>query len=280
VTKRLRIDLAYEGTGFSGWAKQPGRKSIAGVLEEALSRVLRTGSTHMALVVAGRTDAGVHATAQVCHVDLDDGVTIPRDEDGFAKLARRLNGALGNSGQVVIHRVSAAPEGFDARFSPLTRRYSYLIADRLATKDPRTRNHTLWLDDELDVSAMDSLGKALLGLHDWASFCRARAGATTIRELKRFSWTRRADGLVVSEVIADAFCHSMVRSLVGAAVSVGIGRLTVAEVLEARQKGERTSLWKTMAAHGLTLEEVVYPPDRELAARREQTRGRRSLPLN
>jgi len=280
VTQRLRIDLAYEGTGFSGWAKQPGRKSVAGVLEEALSRVLRTGSTHMSLVVAGRTDAGVHATAQVCHVDLDDGVTIPRDDDGFAKLARRLNGALGNSGQVVIHRVSVAPEGFDARFSPLTRRYSYLIADRLATKDPRTRNHTLWLDDELDVLAMDELGTALLGLHDWASFCRAREGATTIRELKRFSWVRRGDGLVVSEVIADAFCHSMVRSLVGAAVSAGIGRLTVSEVLEARQKRERTSLWKTMAAHGLTLEEVVYPPDSELAARRQQTRERRSLPLN
>ncbi len=280
MIKRLRIDLAYEGTGFCGWAKQPGRKSIAGVLEEALSRVLRTGSTRVSLVVAGRTDAGVHATAQVCHVDLDDSVTIPRGADGFAKLARRLNGALGKSGQVVIHRVSLAPEGFDARFSPLTRRYSYLIADRLTTKDPRTRNHTLWLDDELNVAEMDALGKALLGLHDWASFCRARAGATTIRELKRFSWRRRADGLVVSEVIADAFCHSMVRSLVGAAVSVGIGRLTVAEVLEARQKRERTSLWKTMAAQGLTLEEVVYPPDGELAARREQTRGRRSLPLN
>ena len=280
MTTRIRIDLAYDGAGFCGWAKQPGQKSVAGVLEEALGRVLRTDPTVLSLVVAGRTDAGVHATGQVCHVDIPDGTTLPRDEEGFVKLARRLRGAVGKSGQVVIQRVSAAPEGFDARFSPLSRRYSYLIADHRATKDPRTRNHTLWLDHPLNVPEMNALGEALVGLHDWAAFCRARAGATTIRHLQRFVWTRRADGVVAGEVIADAFCHSMVRSLVGAAVAVGSDRLSVAEVLDAKQKRQRTSLWKTMAAHGLTLEEVVYPPDSELAARREQTRGVRSLPSN
>jgi tRNA pseudouridine38-40 synthase len=280
VTQRIRIDLAYDGTGFSGWAKQPERKSVAGVIEDALSRVLRTTPAALSIVVAGRTDAGVHATGQVCHVDFTQGVNLPRDEEGFTALARRLNGAVGKSGQVVIHRVSLAPDGFDARFSPLTRRYSYLIADRHATKDPRTRHYTLWLEDSLDEAAMNSLGEALVGLHDWASFCRARAGATTIRDLQRFSWGRQDGGVLAAEVIADAFCHSMVRSLVGAAVAVGSGRLAVAEVLEARKKRERTSLWKTMPARGLTLKEVIYPPDSELAARGEQTRGVRSLPSN
>ena len=280
MTTRIRIDLAYDGAGFCGWAKQPGRKSVAGVLEEALSRVLRTDPTALSLVVAGRTDAGVHATGQVCHVDIPGGTTLPRGEEGFVKLARRLRGAVGTSGQVFIKRVSLAPEGFDARYSPLCRRYTYLIADRDAAKDPRTRNHTLWLDNSLNVLEMNTLGEALVGLHDWASFCRARAGATTIRDLQTFAWTRREDGVLVGKVVADAFCHSMVRSLVGAAVAVGSDRLTVAEVIDARQNRQRTSLWKTMAAHGLTLEEVVYPADSELAARRKQTRGVRSLPSN
>ena len=277
MTTRIRIDLAYDGTGFSGWAKQPEHKSVAGVLEDALGRVLRSDPSAFSLVVAGRTDAGVHATRQVCHVDIGNDVTLATTEDGLSQLTRRLNGALGKSNQVVIHRVSIAPEGFDARFSPLARRYSYLIADRGAAKDPRTRNHTLWLDRSLDVAVMNALGESLLGLHDWASFCRAREGATTIRELQRFSWLRREDGVLVGEVVADAFCHSMVRSLVGAAVAVGSGRLDVAEVLAARDSRKRTSLWKTMPAHGLTLEEVIYPADDELLARQAATRGVRSL---
>lgn len=280
MATRIRIDLAYDGTGFSGWAKQPGRKSVAATLEDALGRVMRTDPSTFSLVVAGRTDAGVHANGQVCHVDIPDGTTVPRDEDGFASLTRRVNGALGKSGNIVVHRITLAPAGFDARFSPLSRRYSYLIADRLATKDPRTRFYTLWVSNSLDLAAMNALSDKLLGLHDWAAFCRARVGATTIRDLHRFSWTRREDGVVVGEVIADAFCHSMVRSLVGAAVAVGSGKLTASDVVAAREKRERTSLWKTMAAHGLTLEEVVYPPDSELAARGEQTRGVRSLSSN
>lgn len=280
MATRIRIDLAYDGTGFSGWAKQPGRKSIVATLEDALGRVMRTDPSTFSLVVAGRTDAGVHATGQVCHVDIPGGTTVPRDDEAFASLTRRVNGALGKSGHIVVHRISAAPAGFDARFSPLSRRYSYLIADRLTTKDPRTRFHTLWVSNSLDLAAMNALSDKLLGLHDWAAFCRARVGATTIRDLHRFSWTRREDGVVVGEVIADAFCHSMVRSLVGAAVAVGNGKLTASDVVAARERRERTSLWKTMAAHGLTLEEVVYPPDSELAARGEQTRGVRSLSSN
>ena len=275
---RIRIDLAYEGSGFSGWAKQPGRTSVLGALEEALCLVLRCGAKDLAIVVAGRTDAGVHAIGQVCHVDVSGPVTIPVDEEGYQRLTRRVNGALGHSGRIRVHRVSPAPGGFDARFSPLARHYSYYIADGLATKDPRKRNHEVWLGEILDVAAMAELGGKLLGLHDWASFCRARAGATTIRELQVFSWERDDTGLTIGRVVADAFCHSMVRSLVGAAVAVGGGRCTINEVISARDARERTSLWKTMPAHGLTLDRVVYPPDNELAARQQATRDRRDRP--
>ena len=273
---RIRIDLAYDGTGFSGWAKQPGRPSILASLEKALCLVLRCDRKDLAIVVAGRTDAGVHAIGQVCHVDVSEGVTLPVDDEGCQRLTRRINGALGSSGRILIHRVSLAPDGFDARFSPLARHYSYYIADGRTMKDPRRKNHEVWLGEVLDIDQMAHTGQTLLGLHDWASFCRARAGATTIRELQVFSWERDHTGLVIGRVVADAFCHSMVRSLVGSAVAVGGGRCSVGEVVAARDACQRTSLWKTMPAHGLTLDRVVYPPDSELAARQRATRGRRS----
>jgi tRNA pseudouridine38-40 synthase len=277
VTTRIRITLAYDGTGFSGWAKQPHRPSVAGSLEAALAKVFRIDGRNLKLVVAGRTDAGVHAMGQICHLDFLEEVNLPTDEAGWDRLAGRLQGALGGSTAIVVHRVSAAPEGFDARFSPLSRRYSYRIADRDAIKDPRTRGFTLWWPEALAEGVMNTLGAELLGLHDWASFCRSREGATTIRDLQEFSWTRQHDGVLVAQVVADAFCHSMVRSLVGASVAVGSGRRTVAEVIRAREARERTSLWKTMPAHGLTLDEVVYPPDSELLGRQEATRAKRQL---
>lgn len=280
MTTRLRIDLAYDGAGFSGWAKQPGRPSVQGALEEALCRVLRCDADDLAVVVAGRTDAGVHATGQVAHVDVSDRVTLPSSDEGVSRFARRLNGALGQSGRIVVHSVRLAPEGFDARFSPLARRYRYFISDREGRRDPRTRNHVLWVGEGLDVDSMNALGSALIGLHDFAAFCRAREGATTIRQLQAFTWTRREDGVLEATIIADAFCHSMVRSLVGAAVAVGSGKISVEGVIATRDRAERTSLWKTMPAHGLTLEEVLYPPDSELQARAEQTRGIRTLDSN
>jgi tRNA pseudouridine38-40 synthase len=279
VTTRLRIDLAYDGSGFSGWAKQPGRASVAGTLEQALCRVLRCDAGELQLVVAGRTDAGVHATGQVCHVDVGSSVLIPSG-DRFDNLARRLNGALGKSGQVVVSRVSVAPPGFDARFSAISRTYSYLLADRDAIRDPRARTFVVWVEDRLDVEAMNALGSRLEGLHDFAAFCRAREGATTIRELQKFSWERQTNGVLAGAVVADAFCHSMVRSLVGSAVAVGAGRCTVDEVIAAREALVRTSLWKTMPAHGLTLVSVQYPEDSDLEARQRQTRGVRSLDSN
>lgn len=278
---RLRIDLGYDGQAFSGWAKQPDRASVQDSLESALATVFRLERDQVKTVVAGRTDAGVHAVGQVCHVDLPAGVLAAREgADGVGRVTKRLRGALGKDNHVWIHGVSLAPEGFDARFSPVARRYEYRIADSKALRDPRLAGHTVWRDEELDTTSMNTLGQALLGLHDFAAFCRAREGATTIRELQEFSWIRDDHGVLVGRVVADAFCHSMVRSLVGSAVAVGAGQLSSDDVLRLRQDRARTSAWKTMPAHGLTLMEIYYPDPEHLAQRAEQTRAPRSLPAD
>ena len=274
---RLRVDLAYDGAGFSGWAKQPNLPSVQQTLETALAKALRLDLSLVRTVVAGRTDSGVHATGQVCHVDLpSDHALVAEPRKVEKELLKRLRGALGKTSAIWVERVMIAPDGFDARFSPLRRRYEYRIADGRARKDPRTAGHTLWISDSLNQAAMNRLGKALLGLHDWASFCRAREGATTIRKLEKFSWVRDSEGVLCGTVVADAFCHSMVRSLVGAAIAVGKGDLAVSEIVALRDQTARTSAWKTMPAHGLTLVEVVYPKDRELARRAELTRAQRA----
>ena len=274
---RLRVDLAYDGAGFSGWAKQPNLPSVQQTLETALAKALRLDLSLVRTVVAGRTDSGVHATGQVCHVDLpSDHAIVAEPHKVDKELLKRLRGALGKTSAIWVERVMIAPDGFDARFSPLRRRYEYRIADGRSRKDPRTAGHTLWISDSLNQAAMNRLGKALLGLHDWASFCRAREGATTIRTLEKFSWVRDSEGVLCGTVVADAFCHSMVRSLVGAAIAVGKGDLDVSEIVALRDQTARTSAWKTMPAHGLTLVEVVYPKNRELARRAELTRSQRA----
>jgi len=274
---RLRVDLAYDGAGFSGWAKQPNLPSVQQTLETALAKALRLDLSLVRTVVAGRTDSGVHATGQVCHVDLpSDHAIVAEPHKVDKELLKRLRGALGKTSAIWVERVMIAPDGFDARFSPLRRRYEYRIADGRARKDPRTAGHTLWISDSLNQAAMNRLGKALLGLHDWASFCRAREGATTIRTLEKFSWVRDSEGVLCGTVVADAFCHSMVRSLVGAAIAVGKGELDVSEIVALRDQTARTSAWKTMPAYGLTLVEVVYPKNRELARRAELTRSQRA----
>ena len=276
MNTRLRIDLAYDGGQFSGWARQPDRPTVQGAVETALAQVCRTDPGQLTTVVAGRTDAGVHATGQVCHVDIPPGVEVTDP----ARLRHRLRRVLASQSGIWIIDVGFAPEGFDARFSPLSRRYEYRIADDQSTKDPRRAGHTLWLDEVVDFAEMNRLGQALVGLHDWASFCRARAGATTVRHLQRFDWARDDDGVLVATVQADAFCHSMVRSLVGSAVEVGRGRASIEEIVALRDARARTSVWKTLPGYALTLCEVSYPDDEALAERAEQTRARRdSEPL-
>ncbi|MER7505649.1 tRNA pseudouridine(38-40) synthase TruA [Nonomuraea pusilla] len=280
---RLRLDLAYDGTDFSGWARQPARRTVQGEIEQAIGRILRLGGP-AELTVAGRTDAGVHARGQVAHVDVPDGSLAeldgnrpPQDVDErLAALVRRLGGVLPLD--VRVHRVSVAPEGFDARFSALSRRYAYRVADGSGGGDPLRRREVLWHNRPLDVAALNAASERLLGEHDFAAFCKKRDGATTIRELQRLAWERQADGVVVAAVVADAFCHSMVRALVGSLLAVGDGRRPVAWPGQVLTRAVRDSGVHVAPAHGLCLEEVAYPPAEELAARAEATRRVRTLP--
>ena len=232
------------------------------MLEQALGTVLRQ-SEPPAVTCAGRTDTGVHARGQVVHLWLPEG-TVARD------LVHRLNGVLPDD--VWINAAAPAPEGFDARFSALYRRYVYRVCDDRAAWDPLTRNHVLRVLQPLDVDRMNEASAHLLGEHDFAAFCRRREGASTVRALLEFSWRRTAPGRVEATVIADAFCHSMVRALVGSVLPVGNGRREPswpAEVLAARV---RDSAVFVVPAHGLTLEEVRYPADEGMAARAVEAR--------
>ncbi|MDQ1112727.1 tRNA pseudouridine38-40 synthase [Microbacterium testaceum] len=277
---RIRLDIAYDGSHFRGWARQPGLRTVQGELESALARVVGGDPR---LVVAGRTDAGVHATGQVAHLDLDEEQAgrLPRrrrdnDElDAIAALAGRLRGILGGYADVTVLRTSLAPAGFDARFSAVWRRYSYRLADATAGYDPLERQRTTYVRSILDGQAMDAAASRLIGLHDFAAYCKAREGATTIRTLLEYDWRRDDTGVLVANVRADAFCHSMVRALVGACVAVGEGRIGIDDVVAIREARMRIPETKVLAARGLVLAEVGYPADELLAARAEQTRNRR-----
>ena len=292
VMPRIRLDLAYDGTFFSGWAAQPGLRTVEGVLTSALVTVLREP---VRLTVAGRTDAGVHAAAQVVHFDAstEAWAALPGRSDRLpeAALLTRLAGVLARetqaslprtprgAGDIVVTGARSVPQAFDARFGALSRRYTYRIADAAAPRDPARRATVLWLPGRLDVRAMEASAEPLLGEHDFLSYCKPRQGATTIRTLRTLTWRRAAggpdSGLVVLTVVADAFCHSMVRSLVGAGLAVGQGRKPVTwpgELLAART---RDGAAPVAPPHGLTLEEIVYPADDDLAAQAERARTTR-----
>ncbi|WP_210507384.1 tRNA pseudouridine(38-40) synthase TruA [Naasia sp. SYSU D00057] len=283
ATTRFRLRVAYDGTGFHGWTRQPGLRTVQGVLEDALGMLLRRHPPVPSLVVAGRTDAGVHALGQVAHVDLTDEQVAALSRERRTRstaspgerLAARLNGILGLSSDVVLTAADLAPDGFDARFGAVWRRYEYRIADTPETRSPLDRHRTVWHPTALDADAMNAAARAMLGLHDFAAYCKPRAEATTIRTLQDYEWHRGGDGVLVARVQADAFCHSMVRALVGAAVAVGEGRLPIDRPQQLLGAGARSSEFIVMPARGLTLLEVGYPRDADLAARAEQTRARR-----
>jgi tRNA pseudouridine38-40 synthase len=268
---RVRIDLSYDGGGFSGWARQPGQRTVQQVLEDALTQVLRADPP-VQLTVAGRTDAGVHARGQVAHADLPAAAWL----EAAPAILRRLAGLL--PPDVRVRRIGPAPEGFDARFSALSRRYSYRVCDDVTGPDPLRRHDTLWYRRRVEVSAMNEAARLLLGEHDFAAFCRRRPGATTVRELLALSWTRPEATVAEATVIADAFCHSMVRALVGALLKVGEGSRPPswpAQVLQARVRDPAVPV---VPPHGLCLEEVRYPPPSELARRALATRRVRPAP--
>jgi tRNA pseudouridine38-40 synthase len=267
---RWRLDIAYDGTGFSGWAAQRGRRTVQGELEEWLPRALRLDSP-VSLVCAGRTDAGVHAHGQVAHVDLPEQAI----EDDGRTVTRRLDRALPDD--LVVRRISTAPPGFDARFSAIWRRYVYRLSDASVPPDPLRRHDVTRIGEVIDVDAVNAGASGLLGLRDFAAFCRQRQGASTIRTLLDLHATRRPEMIEIT-VRADAFCHSMVRSLVGALVAVGSGRRDLDWLAEVTDLGVRDPAVTVMPPHGLTLEEVGYPPDDQLAVRAVEARNRRVTP--
>lgn len=270
---RVRMDLSYDGSEFSGWAKQArGQRTVQAEIEDALRTVTRSKEATYELTVAGRTDAGVHARGQVAHVDLPVELWAEHQE----KLLKRLAGRL--SKDVRVWSLTEAPEGFNARFSAIWRRYAYRVTDNPGGVDPLLRNHVLWHDWPLDVDAMNEAAHRLVGEHDFAAYCKKREGATTIRTLQELSLARGDDGIITATVRADAFCHNMVRSLIGALLFVGDGHRGPDWPGKVLAAGIRDSAVHVVRPHGLTLEEVGYPADELLAARNKEARNRRTLP--
>ena len=275
ATTRLRLDLSYDGSGFHGWSLQPGLRTVQEVLAEALGRALALPTGPPPLTVAGRTDAGVHARGQVAHAD------VPRrpGRPPARRAPRAARPAL--PPDVRVRAIGRAPDGFDARFSALWRRYSYRVCDDPAAADPLRRHDTLWYPRRVDIARMNEAARACLGEHDFAAFCRRREGASTVRDLLRLDWARPAPGVAVATVTADAFCHNMVRALVGGLLAVGDGRRPAGWLAEVLAAGVRDPAVVVAPPHGLCLEEVRYPADQgDLAARAELTRRFRPAPAS
>ncbi len=261
---RLRGHLSYDGTQFSGWGSQIGQRTVQGHLEECFAQILR--SERLAITCAGRTDAGVHASDQVFHIDVPLA-GLPTMPD----LMYKVNAIL--DFDVVMTRCEIAPDGFDARFSALSRTYVYLVNDGL--RNPLTRRHVYNHGWALDVERMRESSRPLLGLHDFTSFCKQKDFGTAIRELKVFDWTRQEDGVIRIDVTADAFCYSMVRGLVGCVMDVGANRRPIEWPAEYLAMRKREPSAFVAPARGLTLVGVEYPADSELRTRIAQTKRNR-----
>jgi tRNA pseudouridine38-40 synthase len=270
----LKLDVAYDGTEFSGWARQPGLRTVQGELESALAVTFRSTET-LRVAVAGRTDAGVHARGQVVHCDVPiadwDKIVARGSEVPLRRLAEVL------PSDIRVRAIGLAPAGFHARWSALARTYRYRVSDVPGGADPLVRLHVLHhrcrTGQRLNIDAMNTAAAALLGEHDFTAFCKQRPGASSVRTLKQLEWVREPESdLAVMTIRADAFCHSMVRSVVGALLPVGDGRRDVdwpARLLAARL---RIAEVHVVAPIGLCLEHVEYPPDHDLAAQAERAK--------
>ncbi len=279
ATARLRLDLAYDGSAFHGWAAQPGLRTVQGELSAGLHRVLRLEHPP-ALVVAGRTDAGVHARGQVVHLDApaEQVAALPGRSSRSPEVAlvHRLAGVLPHD--VVVTAARLVPAAFDARFSATGRRYCYRVADTPHRPDPLLRSHVAWVRGPLDTAVMHRAAQGLLGEHDFIAYCRPRPGATTIRTLRRLDVARRTDGVIEVDVAADAFCHNQVRAMVGALLAVGAAQRDEAWPTQVLAGARRDGAVHVAPSTGLTLEAVTYPPDDELAAQAERARSVREMP--
>ncbi|MDP4014674.1 MAG: tRNA pseudouridine(38-40) synthase TruA [Candidatus Nanopelagicales bacterium] len=268
-TVRVRLDMAYDGERFAGWARQPGQRTVQGVLESALAESFRREIALPAVstVCAGRTDAGVHARGQVAHVDLPKAAWEAR---GGPRLVGHINAFL--DADVRVRRVAEAPAGFDARFSALSRAYAYRVSDDPQGLDPILRGFVVHRKRPLDLAQMSMAARSLIGEHDFAAFCRARAGASTVRRVLRLECERDGSQLAVVTIESDAFCHSMVRAIVGALLAVGEHRRDAAWPGRVLAGGVRDPAVTVAPAHGLVLEHVTYPPDALLGERAAATR--------
>lgn len=239
-----RIDIAYDGTGFRGYARQAGQRTVQGELEAALETFLgKTVST----AVAGRTDAGVHAVGQVVSFDHDGEIDLSR-------LPRAINGMIGPD--VSVTSASPAPDDFNARFSAAWRRYRYRM-DTGTVPDPLSRHLAWHVDRDLDVGAMVSASRAFVGEHDFTSFCRSVEGRSNVRRVTEVSLVK-ADGFLDTWIQANAFCHQMVRSIVGYLYDVGRGFSEGARVIEVIEARDRAAVATVAPPHGLVLWEVGY----------------------
>jgi tRNA pseudouridine38-40 synthase len=266
--RRLRLDISYDGTNFSGWGIQPDRRTVQQAIEEAIRTVAQSKAE---TIVAGRTDAGVHATGQVIHVDLPESLEL-------TDLAYKLNRILDED--IRINQITIAPPAFHARFSALRRYYEYRILDENKVIPPLARFNTEPWYRPLDLDLMNEASALLLGTHDYAAFCKFREGATTIRTLESYSWRRDNQGVLIADVVADAFCYSMVRNLVGAIVCVADGRKDASWISTLLENRERVSDSLVFSGRGLTLYKVDYPSDAELLDRAAKTIARREEEAN
>jgi tRNA pseudouridine38-40 synthase len=266
--RRLRLDIAYDGTQFSGWGAQPDMRTIQDMVEEAVARIVRHDVDS---VVAGRTDAGVHATGQVVHIDVADSAF--EKDLTYKDLRYKLNRILDED--VRILDITDAPSGFHARFSALRRYYTYKILDDNQVITPSQRFDVASWYRHLDEKVMNEASTLLLGTHDFAAFCKFRPGGTTIRTLEKYNWVRTEDGLLIADLVADAFCYSMVRNLVGAVVCVADGRKPTSWISELLENKERVSDSLVFPARGLTLYRVDYPSEDQLLERAKVTVARR-----
>jgi tRNA pseudouridine38-40 synthase len=245
-TVRMRLDLAYLGGGFHGFAVQPGIRTVGGVLVAALERHLRHT---VELVCAGRTDAGVHASGQVVTFDARAGV----DLEG---LQRALNKTLRPA--IVVRSCSVAPAGFDARRSATGRTYRYTVLN--APQPEVFTAATEWhVERPLDLSLLRLACDPLIGEHDFASFCRRPPnGGSLVRRVRRATWSPIA-GRLVFEIEASSFCQQMVRALVGTMVDMGMGKIRSGEMAQILRAQDRSCAGQLAPPHGLCLWEVGYP---------------------
>ena len=257
---RIRGKIAYDGKDFSGWGMQPDRRTVQGDLEDAISTLLRVD--RVIVQCAGRTDAGVHATAQVIHFDIAE-----KDAMEMKDLTYKINAILPED--ISIQELEVTTSDFDARFVALSRSYEYLIYQGQRNPLLRDRAHRSYLP--LNVQAMHDASQSLIGLHDFSAFCKKREGATTIRTLMKFDWSELPDGLIKVELEADAFCYSMVRGLIGAVLAIGEGKFDKAWLENYLAGKEREAHVFAAPALGLTLVDVKYPEPSEYAKRIAET---------